>query len=75
VYLLDFPVYTIVTHSEEHLVVETDAAEKYQPGDVVYAIPSHICPSVALHRELHIAEENQIVGKWAVTARDRVLTV
>jgi D-threonine aldolase len=75
VYLLDFPEYTIVTHSEEHLVVETDGAAKYQPGDVVYAIPSHICPTVALHREVLVAEENQVVGRWKVTARDRVLTV
>ncbi len=77
VYLLDFPEYTIVTHSEEHLVVETTEADatKYQPGDVVYAIPSHVCPSVALHREALVAEDNRIVGKWTVTARDRFLTV
>jgi D-serine deaminase-like pyridoxal phosphate-dependent protein len=75
VYLLDFPDYTIVTHSEEHLVVETAEADRYSPGDVVYAIPSHVCPTVALHREVLVAEDNRVVGKWAVTARDRVLTV
>lgn len=75
VYLLDFPEYTIVMHSEEHLVVETPEAHRYQPGDVVYAIPSHICPTVALHREAHIAEGNRVVGRWTITARDRYLSI
>lgn len=75
VYLLDFPDYTIVMHSEEHLVVETAGADRYQPGDVVYAIPSHVCPSVALHREALVAEGNRVVGRWTIAARDRFLTV
>lgn len=75
VYLLDFPEYTIVTHSEEHLVVETAGADRYLPGDVVYAIPSHVCPTVALHREALVAEGNRVVGRWTVTARDRMLGV
>ncbi len=75
VYLLDFPDYVIVTHSEEHLVVETDGADRYVPGDVVYAIPSHVCPTVALHREAHVAENNRVVGRWTIAARDRMLSV
>ena len=39
-----------VAHNEEHLVVETPAADRFKPGDVLYAIPSHICPTVALSR-------------------------
>jgi D-serine deaminase-like pyridoxal phosphate-dependent protein len=73
--LLDFPEYTPVTHSEEHYAVETAGADRYAPGDVVYALPGHVCPSVALHRELLVAEDNRVVGRWAVAARDRVLTV
>jgi D-serine deaminase-like pyridoxal phosphate-dependent protein len=75
VYLLEFPDYTIVTHSEEHLVVETDGADRYTPGDVVYAIPSHVCPTVALHREALVAERNRVVGRWTIAARDRFLTI
>lgn len=75
VYLLDFPDYTIAMHSEEHLVVETAEAGRYQPGDAVYAIPSHVCPSVALHREALVAEGNRVVGRWTIAARDRFLTV
>lgn len=75
VHLLDFPAYKTVGHNEEHLVVETPAAGDYAPGDVVYALPGHICPTVALHREVLVAEGNRVVGRWAVAARDRVLTV
>jgi D-serine deaminase-like pyridoxal phosphate-dependent protein len=73
--LLDFPPYTTVGHNEEHLIVETPAAHRYQPGDVVYALPGHICPTVALHKEVLVAEGGHIVGRWTVASRDRVLTV
>jgi D-serine deaminase-like pyridoxal phosphate-dependent protein len=73
--LLDFPEYEAVGHNEEHLIIRTPAAEKYRPGDVVYALPSHICPTVALHKEALVAENGKIVGRWAVASRDRVLTV
>ena len=73
--LLDFPAYTVVGHNEEHLIVETAGAAKYKPGDVVYALPGHICPTVALHRDVLVAEGGKVVGKWAVASRDRVLSV
>jgi D-serine deaminase-like pyridoxal phosphate-dependent protein len=73
--LLDFPEHKTVGHNEEHLVVETAAANDYQPGDVVYALPGHICPTVALHKEALVAAGGKIVGRWAVASRDRMLTV
>lgn len=73
--LLDFPEYRTVGHNEEHLIVETAGAAKYKPGDVVYALPGHICPTVALHKEVLVAENGQVVGRWTVASRDRVLTV
>ncbi len=48
--LLDFPEYKTVGHNEEHLIVETAGAGAYKPGDVVFALPGHICPTVALHK-------------------------
>ena len=75
VVLLDFPEYEAVAHNEEHFVVETASASQYQPGDLVYALPTHICPTMALHREVLVAESGRIVGKWEVVARDRMLSV
>ncbi len=73
--LLDFPPHTPVGHNEEHYVVETPHADRYMPGDVVYALPAHICPTVALHKEALVAEDGRITGAWPITARDRRLTV
>lgn len=73
--LLDFPEYKTVGHNEEHLIVETAGASAYTPGDVVFALPGHICPTVALHKEALVAEGGRVVGRWTVASRDRVLSV
>jgi D-serine deaminase-like pyridoxal phosphate-dependent protein len=65
----------MVNHSEEHLAVETSRAADYRVGDVVYGIPWHVCPTTALHREVVVVESGRAVGRWPVTARDRMLTV
>jgi D-serine deaminase-like pyridoxal phosphate-dependent protein len=73
--LLDVPNYEPVLQNEEHLVVETPAAGKFQPGDVVFAIPTHICPTCAMHKEAYVVENGKVTGTWAIVGRDRVLTV
>jgi len=60
-----------VGHSEEHLVIETAQADSFEVGDVVYALPAHVCPTVALHSHLQVVENGAVVASWAVTARDR----
>jgi D-serine deaminase-like pyridoxal phosphate-dependent protein len=64
-----------VIHSEEHLVIRTPDAAQFQPGDVIYAIPAHVCPTVALHRQALVVERGQVVERWAIIARDRELSV
>lgn len=73
--LLDVPDYQAILQNEEHLVVETPAAERYRPGDEIFAIPTHVCPTVALHRQAYIIENGQVVGTWDIAARDRMLSV
>ncbi len=73
--LLDLDQARPVVHSEEHLVVETDDAEKIPNGTPLLGIPTHICPTVALHRRVYVIEDGELVGQWEVTARDRVLGV
>jgi D-serine deaminase-like pyridoxal phosphate-dependent protein len=75
IHLLDVPDCEVVGHNEEHLIVETPAADRFSPGDVVYALPGHVCPTVALHREALVAEGGRVTGRWAIASRDRVLTV
>lgn len=64
-----------VVHSEEHLVLETSEAERYAVGDVLYGIPWHICPTVALHSEVVAVRNARAEERWKVTARDRALTI
>jgi D-serine deaminase-like pyridoxal phosphate-dependent protein len=73
--LLDFPTYEAVLHNEEHFVVECAQAQRCQPGDVAFAMPTHICPTSALHRQAYVIENGAVAGMWDIAARDRVLTV
>lgn len=73
--LLDVPDYTAVLQNEEHLVIETPAADRFQPGDVAFAIPTHICPTCALHRQAYVVENGRVTGTWDIVGRDRQLTV
>ena len=64
-----------IGQSEEHLVVQVENTDKYAVGDVWYGVPIHICPTVALHKEVQIVENNTVVDAWKVIARDRKITV
>lgn len=64
-----------VLQNEEHLVIKTAQAGKYQPGDTEWAIPRHICPSVALHKWAYVVSEGHLCDTWEIVARDRQLTV
>jgi len=74
-FLLGIPEFTIVAHNEEHLVIETPQASQYEPGDIVMALPGHVCPTCALHREAYVIEGGRMVGTWLIASRDRVLSV
>jgi D-serine deaminase-like pyridoxal phosphate-dependent protein len=73
--LLDVPEYEALLQNEEHFVIDTAAAARFQPGDEVYAIPTHICPTVALHRFAYVIEAGAVVDRWQIVARDRMLSV
>jgi len=64
-----------VTHSEEHLVVETARAPECKVGDWFYGIPWHICPTVALHSEAVVVQNSRAEARWKITARERRLTL
>lgn len=74
VQLLDIPDVTVLGQWEEHLTIETPAAANYSVGDVVYGVPNHVCPTVALHREAYTVRNGRADGTWQVIARDRRLT-
>jgi D-serine deaminase-like pyridoxal phosphate-dependent protein len=69
--IFGIPDYEATVHSEEHLVLQTPAAESFAPGDCLYAIPRHICPTMALHDGVWAVEGHRAVARWPVVARGR----
>ncbi len=76
--LLNLPDAKAVLHNEEHLVIELPTAavaDRFKPGDETLAMPTHICPTCAMHREAHVIENGRLVDRWEIVARDRRLSV
>ena len=72
---LNLPDAVAVSHSEEHLVVESPGADRFRVGDVVYSLPWHVCPTMALHQEVWLAENGRARSTWMVAARSRRLSI
>lgn len=69
--LLNTPHLKPISHSEEHLVLDAGEGHSFKVGDVLYALPIHICPTVALYDKLLVVENNAVVEEWEVVARKR----
>lgn len=77
------------SQSEEHFVLEHIAAKGESDthaselaaadgpdiGDEIYAVPTHICPTVAKYDRLLVVSEGKVIDSWSVAARDRRITV
>ena len=75
VHFLNAPNIKPVSQSEEHMVAKVEDASQYQPGDVLYGVPVHICPTCALYDQAQVIENHRAVGVWKVVARNRVISV
>ena len=63
-----------VSQSEEHLVLESPD-HNYKVGDVLYALPGHICPTCALYEQASIIENHKLIDHWKIVARDRIISI
>jgi D-serine deaminase-like pyridoxal phosphate-dependent protein len=75
VFFPDAPALKPVGQSEEHLVMEAPESHNFKPGDLLYGIPYHICPTVALYERLITVEKGEVTGEWKVLARDRYINL
>ncbi len=75
VHFLNAPELQPVGHSEEHMVFKTVPGIDYKVGDVLYGVPFHICPTVALHEIAHTVVDGLAGEKWRNAARRRKLTI
>lgn len=75
VFFLNAPNAEPVGHSEEYLCLRVPDVNAYHVGDVLYGVPVHICPTVALYERALVAENNQATTEWQVAARNRKITI
>lgn len=71
----DVPDAKIMSHNEEHMVLRSELRSQFQPGDVLLAIPGHICPTSALHEQATVVTDGKVSGTWPITARNRTIEV
>jgi D-serine deaminase-like pyridoxal phosphate-dependent protein len=73
---LNAPEAKFVDQKEEHLVIELPDGHGFDVGDILYGLPWHVCPTVALHQEAIVIDGNgDVVDRWPVVARNRRLQI
>ncbi|MEK6783657.1 MAG: D-TA family PLP-dependent enzyme [Bacteroidota bacterium] len=75
VYFLNASELEPVGHSEEHLILKAPKNNRYKVGDVLYGVPYHICPTVALHETVAVSENNRVTGSWNIVSRKRKISI
>jgi len=65
----------VINHSEEHLVISPTGDNILDEGEMVYALPYHICPTMALHEQVYVVENNKATDIWKVVARKRIYQI
>ena len=71
VQFLNVPDAEQLRQSEEHLVVRVADTRQHSVGEVWYAVPVHVCPTVALYEAVFVIEDGFFTKKWQVIARNR----
>lgn len=62
--------FDFIMQNEEHWVGKID--DDINVGDVMYAIPTHVCPTSALYEDILVADgKGNITGSWKVRSRSR----
>lgn len=75
IFFLNLSDYNVRSQSEEHLVVEVKNSENIHVGDVLYGVPYHVCPTVALYDEAVVVENGNVIDKWNVIARKKKISI
>lgn len=68
---LNAPELVPVSQSEEHLVMDAGENHQYKIGDVLYGLPFHVCPTVALYDQLISVSSRRAPESWQIISRKR----
>lgn len=72
---LNAPTLVPVSQSEEHLVLDVGANHSFKIGDVLYGLPIHICPTVALYDYAYSVSADRAPQRWPIRSRKRKDTI
>lgn len=75
IYFLNAPDLVFKIHSEEHLVADAGIGHAYKVGDVLYGLPYHVCPTIALYERSLIIKDQLVNSEYKNISRDRKITV
>ena len=71
---LNLPKARIRDQNEEHWMLDVALDVPVAPGDEVYVVPTHVCPTFNLHKRVYVIDERgECIARWEVVARDREL--
>ncbi|MCC8095479.1 MAG: D-TA family PLP-dependent enzyme [Tannerellaceae bacterium] len=62
VHFLNAPDVIPIAQSEEHLVLQVPDKGAYPVGSVLYGVPVHICPTVALYDKAYVIRAHEVQG-------------
>jgi len=72
---LNAPELVPVSQSEEHLVLDAGEEHHYRVGDLLYGLPYHICPTVALYELATSVASTGADQIWDISSRKRKITI
>ncbi|EOR96777.1 low-specificity D-threonine aldolase [Arcticibacter svalbardensis MN12-7] len=75
VFFINAPELRPYSQSEEHMVIQSEDVHNYKVGDLLYALPIHICPTVALYDHALININGALKEKWGITSRGRKISI
>lgn len=75
IHFINAPRLNFTGHSEEHLMAATSQPHQFTIGEMLYGMPYHVCPTVALYERAITVEDNRISGEWKTVARDRKISI
>lgn len=75
VHFINAPDLQPIGHSEEHMVLRTDDSDRFHVGDVLYGIPYHVCPTIALYERCGVVTRGELTEWWMTESRNRKITV
>ncbi len=62
-------------HSEEHMTFTIAGENTFSVGDVLYGVPYHVCPTIALHDEACVVQNHKVVERWKNVSRNRKISI